>query len=77
MVWEGHNAIKGGRKLVGATNPDDAEPGSIRGDLCIKVGRNIIHGSDSPDAAAKEIKHWFTEKEASSYGLSAEPWVYE
>eukprot|EP01121_Diplochlamys_sp_Union-15-3_P022654 TRINITY_DN971_c0_g1_i3.p1 TRINITY_DN971_c0_g1~~TRINITY_DN971_c0_g1_i3.p1 ORF type:complete len:220 (+),score=45.61 TRINITY_DN971_c0_g1_i3:32-691(+) len=63
MIWEGRNVIKGGRKLVGATNPDDADPGSIRGDFAIDVGRNIIHGSDSPASAAKEIKHWFTEKE--------------
>ena len=39
MVWEGHNAIKGGRKLIGATNPDASEPGSIRGDLCVLIGR--------------------------------------
>eukprot|EP01120_Amphizonella_sp_Union-15-10_P002508 TRINITY_DN1277_c0_g1_i1.p1 TRINITY_DN1277_c0_g1~~TRINITY_DN1277_c0_g1_i1.p1 ORF type:complete len:225 (+),score=35.31 TRINITY_DN1277_c0_g1_i1:48-722(+) len=76
MVWEGRNVIKGGRKLVGATNPDDSEPGSIRGDLCIDVGRNIIHGSDSPASAAKEIKHWFSEKEAARYRSHSEPWIY-
>jgi len=77
MVWEGKNVIKGGRKLVGATNPNDAEPGSIRGDLCIEVGRNIIHGSDSPEAAEHEITLWFNAKEVTSYDMSVVPWVYD
>ncbi len=47
MVWEGKNAVATGRKMIGATNPANSEPGTIRGDLCIEVGRNIIHGSDS------------------------------
>lgn len=46
MVWEGTDAIKGGRRMLGATNPADSAPGSIRGDFCIVTGRNIIHGSD-------------------------------
>lgn len=78
MVWEGKNAIVGGRKLVGATNPNDAAPGSIRGDYAIDVGRNLIHGSDSVEAAKAEIALWFTEKEVANYthdtGLK---WVYE
>lgn len=63
MVWEGRNVIAGGRKLIGATNPDNAEPGSIRGDLCIQTGRNIIHGSDSKDSAEKEINLWFKKED--------------
>ena len=55
MVWEGHKAITMGRKLVGATNPDDSDPGSIRGDYCLQVGRNIIHGSDGPQSAQDEV----------------------
>ena len=78
MVWEGKNAVVGGRKLIGATNPNDAAPGSLRGDLAIDVGRNLIHGSDSIDAAKAEISLWFTEKEIANYnhdtGLK---WVYE
>merc|ERR1719183_824511 len=61
MVWEGDNAVKTGRKMLGATNPADSEPGTIRGDLCIDVGRNICHGSDTPENAQKEIALWFPE----------------
>jgi nucleoside-diphosphate kinase len=59
MVWEGLNAVKTGRVMLGATNPADSAPGTIRGDLCIQVGRNIIHGSDSVESANKEIALWF------------------
>lgn len=78
MVWEGKNAVVGGRKLIGATNPNDAAPGSLRGDFAIDVGRNLIHGSDSVDSAKAEISLWFTEKEIANYshdtGLK---WIYE
>eukprot|EP01104_Vermistella_antarctica_P006844 TRINITY_DN17546_c0_g1_i1.p1 TRINITY_DN17546_c0_g1~~TRINITY_DN17546_c0_g1_i1.p1 ORF type:complete len:253 (-),score=71.52 TRINITY_DN17546_c0_g1_i1:170-898(-) len=77
MVWEGKGAISGGRKLVGATNPDDSLPGSIRGDLCIQVGRNIVHGSDSPDAAKHEINLWFKEEEVVSWEQETNKWIYE
>eukprot|EP01130_Rhizamoeba_saxonica_P001943 TRINITY_DN11761_c0_g1_i1.p1 TRINITY_DN11761_c0_g1~~TRINITY_DN11761_c0_g1_i1.p1 ORF type:complete len:163 (+),score=40.07 TRINITY_DN11761_c0_g1_i1:49-537(+) len=76
MVWEGKNAILGGRRLVGATNPDDSAPGTIRGDLCLDVGRNIIHGSDGPEAAEHEITLWFNEGEVMDYGLTNAVWVY-
>lgn len=59
MVWEGLNVVKTGRVMLGATNPADSAPGTIRGDLCIQVGRNIIHGSDSVESANKEIALWF------------------
>merc|ERR1712193_275381 len=59
MVWEGDNAVKTGRKMLGATKPFDSDPGTIRGDFCIDVGRNIIHGSDSVESANKEIALWF------------------
>ena len=77
MVWEGHNVIKGGRKLVGATNPDDSAPGSIRGDLCLSVGRNIIHGSDSADSAKHEINYWFTAAEISNWDRAQDKFIYE
>uniref|UniRef100_A0A336LTH1 Nucleoside diphosphate kinase n=1 Tax=Culicoides sonorensis TaxID=179676 RepID=A0A336LTH1_CULSO len=63
MVWEGLNVVKTGRVMLGATNPADSVPGSIRGDLCIQVGRNICHGSDAVESANKEIALWFGEKE--------------
>lgn len=59
MVWEGLNAVKTGRVMLGATNPADSAPGTIRGDLCVQVGRNIVHGSDSVESANKEIALWF------------------
>ena len=59
MVWEGDDVVKTGRKMLGATKPFDSEPGTIRGDFCIHVGRNIIHGSDSIEAANAEIVLWF------------------
>lgn len=55
MVWEGDNAVKTGRVMLGATNPADSAPGTIRGDLCIHVGRNICHGSDSVESAEHEV----------------------
>merc|ERR1719454_2699761 len=61
MVWEGDNAVLTGRKMLGATKPFDSEPGTIRGDFCIDVGRNICHGSDSVESAEKEIALWFPE----------------
>lgn len=77
MVWEGLNVVKTGRVMLGATNPADSAPGTIRGDLCIQVGRNIIHGSDSVESANKEINLWFTEKEVINWKPANEAWVYE
>ena len=77
MVWEGRGVIAGGRRLVGATNPDEAQSGSVRGDLAVDIGRNIIHGSDSADSAQKEIALWFTEKEATTYDSNRDKWVHE
>merc|ERR1712080_642034 len=77
MVWEGQDVILQGRKLVGATNPNDSEAGSIRGDLCISVGRNIIHGSDGPDSAKHEISMWFKPEEINQYALVLESQLYE
>ncbi|KAJ1500207.1 nucleoside diphosphate kinase [Coelomomyces lativittatus] len=77
MVWQGNNVVKGGRALVGATNPNDAAPGTIRGDFCLVVGRNVIHGSDSVENANKEIALWFNEKEICPWTSANEKWVYE
>ncbi len=63
MVWEGDNVISILRKLVGATQPIDALPGTIRGDYCFQRGKNLIHCSDSPDSAQKEIAIWFPNNE--------------
>ncbi|KAF4100033.1 nucleoside diphosphate kinase B isoform X1 [Onychostoma macrolepis] len=77
MVWEGLNVVKTGRVMLGETNPADSKPGTIRGDFCIEVGRNIIHGSDSVDSANKEISLWFKPEELVSYKSCAQSWIYE
>ena len=77
MVWEGDNAVLTGRKMLGATKPFDSEPGTIRGDYCIDVGRNICHGSDSVESANKEIALWFTQEEILSWKDHSDAWVYE
>ncbi|PMD12195.1 NDK-domain-containing protein [Hyaloscypha hepaticicola] len=77
MVWEGRDAVKTGRALLGATNPLASAPGTIRGDYAIDVGRNVCHGSDSVDNAKKEIALWFKEGEVQSYKSSQHDWIYE
>ena len=77
MVWEGHNAVLTGRKMLGATRPDDSAPGTIRGDYAVDVGRNIIHGSDSVDSANKEIDLWFGKDNVKPWEHHSEKWVYE
>ncbi|RFU81227.1 nucleoside diphosphate kinase [Trichoderma arundinaceum] len=77
MVWEGRDAVKTGRAILGATNPLASAPGTIRGDYAIDVGRNVCHGSDSVENAQKEIALWFKEGEAVSYKAAQFDWIYE
>ena len=77
MVWEGINTVKTGRVMLGETNPADSVPGTIRGDLCVQVGRNIIHGSDSKESACKEIALWFGDKELINWRPALDSWIYE
>ena len=77
MVWEGENAINLVRKTMGTTNPVDSDPGTIRGDLGINIGRNIVHGSDGPESAPREIGLFFRSEEILSYERSADPWITE
>jgi len=76
MVWEGENVISVARNMIGATNPAEANPGSIRGDLAVTVGKNIIHGSDSPESAEREINLFFTNEEQVNYEKQANAWIY-
>eukprot|EP00201_Polytomella_parva_P016505 CAMPEP_0175061142 /NCGR_PEP_ID=MMETSP0052_2-20121109/13424_1 /TAXON_ID=51329 ORGANISM="Polytomella parva, Strain SAG 63-3" /NCGR_SAMPLE_ID=MMETSP0052_2 /ASSEMBLY_ACC=CAM_ASM_000194 /LENGTH=142 /DNA_ID=CAMNT_0016326971 /DNA_START=69 /DNA_END=497 /DNA_ORIENTATION=- len=76
MVWEGKSVVATGRKMIGATNPLASEPGTIRGDYSIEVGRNVIHGSDTVENAKKEIALWFPEGLAQ-WEPVAKPWIYE
>ena len=65
MVLEGHEAVTAARQVIGATNPLEAAPGSIRGDFALEVQTNLVHGSDSPESAAREIELFFPEGRSS------------
>jgi nucleoside-diphosphate kinase len=75
MVWEGENAIASARQMMGSTNPKDAAPGTIRGDYGLTVGKNVIHGSDSPASAEREIGLFFKD-EGLIYKKSINEWIY-
>jgi len=77
MVWEGKNSVPVVRTLVGATNPADAAPGTIRGDFALDIGRNVIHASDSPESAHREISIHFSQDELCSYKRVDESVLYE
>jgi len=77
MVWEGDGVIAGARKVIGATNPLNAEPGTIRGDFGANIGRNLIHGSDAPETAQSEIALWFKEEELVNWQPTVLSWIYE
>lgn len=74
MIWEGNNVISAARAMMGKTNPAEAAPGTIRADYAVSVGMNIIHGSDSPENAQREIDLWFN-GEAISYEKTLEKWI--
>ena len=76
MVWEGENIIATARNLIGATNPQEASPGTIRGDYGMTVSKNIIHGSDALDSAEREINLFFNESELYAYSKIDEQWIY-
>ena len=75
MVWEGPRAIDQVRLLMGATDPLKAAPGSIRGDLALDVGSNLVHGSDSPESAEREIALFFRSEDLVTYTRSVDPWA--
>ena len=75
MVWEGENVIATARQMIGSTNPKDAAPGTIRGDFGITVGKNVIHGSDSPVSAEREIGLFFKEEEKVEYKKLMNDWI--
>ncbi|NVO67887.1 nucleoside-diphosphate kinase [Methanofollis tationis] len=77
MVWEGKGSVAIVRKLVGATNPADAAPGTIRGDMAMETGKNVIHASDSDESAAREIAIHFADAEFVAYARLDEPALYE
>ncbi|MFM7366165.1 MAG: nucleoside-diphosphate kinase [Cuspidothrix sp.] len=77
MVWEGEGVVAAARKIIGATNPLTAEPGTIRGDFGINVGRNLIHGSDAQETAQREISLWFKDEELVPWQPHSTPWLRE
>lgn len=77
MVIEGDECISLIRKIVGATNPKEADLGTIRGDFGMDTGRNIIHASDSTDSAKREISLFFEDSEIIDYSMPDNQWIYE
>lgn len=76
-VLEGTDAVAITRKTMGATNPANAEPGTIRGDLGLETGRNLIHGSDSLESAEREIALFFGEADVHAYKRDFDRWIFE
>lgn len=78
MVWEGKNAVALARNVIGSTNPANAAPGSIRGDLAVDIGRNVVHGSDSPESGVREISIFFQESElVAGWARNNDSWICE
>lgn len=77
MVWEGDDVVAMVRALIGATDPRKAEAGSIRGDLAVFMGKNIVHGSDSLESAEREIALFFSDSEICSYKQAIESSLYD
>jgi nucleoside-diphosphate kinase len=77
MVIEGKGVIAAVRQMMGSTNPLEAAPGTIRGRFAVDVGRNVVHGSDGPASAAREVALFFRPDELISYRREDERWVYE
>jgi nucleoside-diphosphate kinase len=77
MIWEGREAVSVVRSLMGATDPLKAAPGTIRGDLALDLGMNLIHGSDSPDRAQAEIGLFFSPGELHDYDRTVDRWIRE
>jgi nucleoside-diphosphate kinase len=75
MVWQGENVIATARKMMGATNPAESAPGTIRGDYGVVLSMNVIHGSDSPESAEREINLFFNESELNDYEKTISKWV--
>ena len=77
MVWEGKDAIAIVRKTMGATKAGEAEPGTIRGDLAVEIGRNLVHGSDGQESAAREVALFFTPAELVAWERATDRWIRE
>jgi len=77
LALEGTNAVAAARSTIGSTKPVESTPGSIRGDFGLEVGRNLVHGSDGLESAARELALWFSESELTGWTRSTDAWVFE
>ena len=77
MAIEGEDAICMVRTLMGETNPANAAPGTVRGDYAVSIGLNLVHGSDSPESAQRELALFFKEDEILEYDRATDPWITE
>lgn len=77
MALEGNGAVAIVRKTMGATNPADSPPGTVRGDYGIDIGRNLVHGSDSAESAKREVALFFDDAELIDYSRATDPWITE
>ncbi len=78
IALEGTNAVAAARKTIGATKPQEAEAGTIRGDLALEIGRNLVHGSDSVENGQIEVANFFSEDELiSGWSRNTDPWIFE
>ena len=77
MVWEADNAVEAVRSTMGQTNPTASPPGTIRGDLALDIGRNLVHGSDRPESAQRELSLFFSDAELLDYPRSNDGWIKE
>jgi nucleoside-diphosphate kinase len=77
MVWEGPNAVAAVRQTMGATRPLEAQPGTVRHDYALEVGRNLTHASDTPENGEKEIALWFQENELVAWDRDVDRWIFE
>jgi nucleoside-diphosphate kinase len=77
IALEGTNAVAAARKTIGATRPQEAEAGTIRGDLALEIGRNLVHGSDSVENGQIEVSNFFAASELVSWPRNNDPWIFE
>ncbi len=77
MVWAGPKAVEAVRQTMGATNPTNGEPGSVRQDLGLEIGRNLTHASDSVENGEKEIALWFKPEELVEWERAIDAWIFE
>jgi nucleoside-diphosphate kinase len=77
MAWEGKNAVAAVRQTMGATNPLEATPGTIRHDFGLEIGRNLTHASDSPENGTKEVDLWFSKDELFDWKRDLDKWIFE